>query len=108
MMSPPSSGSDRQVARNKGLAKISAITIGAGAAGVVGALAIAMTLPSPTATTSASSAHVASSLTPAQAGDEGDDDGGSGTTTSTTTPQLQPVAPPASTNIPPVATSGAS
>jgi hypothetical protein len=106
MMNTPTSGSDRQLARNKGLARISAITFGAGAAGLVGAVAIAVTLPNPTAATSANTASVAvSSSTPAQAGDDGGDDD-SGTTSST--PQLQPAAPPSNTNIPPVATSGAS
>ena len=106
MMNSPTSGSDRQLARNKGLARISAITFGAGAAGLVGAVAIAVTLPNPTAATSANTASVAvSSSTPVQAGDDGGDDD-SGTTSST--PQLQPAAPPSNTNIPPVATSGAS
>ena len=106
MLNTPTSGSDRQLARNKGLARISAITFGAGAAGLVGAVAIAVTLPNPTATTSANTASVAvSSSTPVQAGDDGGHDD-SGTTTST--PQLQPAAPPSNTNIPPVATSGAS
>lgn len=106
MMNSPTSGSDRQLARNKGLARISAITFGAGAAGLVGAVAIAVTLPNPTAATSANIASVAvSPSTPVQAGDDGGDDD-SGTTSST--PQLQPAAPPSNTNIPPVATSGAS
>lgn len=106
MMNSPTSGSDRQLARNKGLARISAITFGAGAAGLVGAVAIAVTLPNPTAATSANTASAAvSSSTPVQAGDDGGDDD-SGTTTRT--PQLQPAAPPSNTNIPPVATSGAS
>jgi hypothetical protein len=106
MMNTPTSGSDRQLARNKGLARISAITFGAGAAGLVGAVAIAVTLPSPTAATSANAAsNAVSSSTPVQAGDDGGDDD-SGTTSST--PQLQPAAPPSNTNIPPVATSGAS
>ena len=105
-MNTPTSGSDRQLARNKGLARISAITFGAAAAGLVGAVAIAVTLPSPTAATSANTASAAvSSSTPVQSGDDGGDDD-SGTTTST--PQLQPAAPPSNTNIPPVATSGAS
>lgn len=106
MMNTPTSGSDRQLARNKGLARISAITFGAGAAGLVGAVAIAVTLPNPTAATSANTASVAvSSSTPVQAGDDGDDDDSS---TTSSTPQLQPAAPPSNTNIPPVATSGAS
>jgi len=106
MMNTPTLGSDRQLARNKGLARISAITFGAGAAGLVGAVAIAVTLPNPTAATSANTASAAvSSSTPVQAGDDGGHDD-SGTTTST--PQLQPAAPPSNTNIPPVATSGAS
>jgi hypothetical protein len=104
-MNTPTSGSDRQLARNKGLARISAITFGAGAAGLVGAVAIAITLPSPTAATSANTASAVSSSTPVQSGDDGGDDD-SGTTSST--PQLQPAAPPSNTNIPPVATSGAS
>jgi len=110
MMNTPTSGSDRQLARNKGLARISAITFGAGAAGLVGAVAIAVTLPNPTAATSANTASAAvSSSTPVQAGDDGGhDDGGDDSGTTTSTPQLQPAAPPSNTNIPPVATSGAS
>ena len=46
-----------------------------------------------------------SSSTPVQSGDDGGEDD-SGTTSST--PRLQPAAPPSNTNIPPVATSGAS
>src|SRR5665647_2388879 len=51
MNSPTTSASARQRARNKGLAWVSAITLGAGAASALGAAAIAITLPSPTAAT---------------------------------------------------------
>jgi len=51
MNSPATSASARQLARNKGLAWVSAITLGAGAASALGAAAIAISLPSPTAAT---------------------------------------------------------
>lgn len=48
MNSTTPAGSDRQLHRNKGLARISALTLGAGAASLVGAVAIAVTLPGST------------------------------------------------------------
>jgi len=90
MTSSPTPGSPRQLARNKRLAWVSAITFGAGAAGVLGAAAIVVTAPSPTAVTGTTAATLAS---------------GTSTKTSST---LQATAAPATTNNPPVATSGAS
>jgi hypothetical protein len=95
MITSPTSGSDRQGARNKGLARISALTLGAGAAGLVGAAAIALTLPSPTSATNANGTTVASNTFT----NGSDDDPGS---------QLQSGTPPATSFLPPVATSGAS
>ena len=90
MTSSPTSGSIRQPARNKRLAWASAITLGAGAAGLLGAAAIVVTVPSPTAATGTTSATLAS---------------GTSTNTGST---LQAAAAPATTKNPPVATSGAS
>jgi hypothetical protein len=88
MMSSPATRPARQHARNRALAWVSAITLGAGAAGVIGAVAIVSTLPGSTAAMSSNSA---------------------GTTTSGTSgSQLQAGKAPTTTSIPPVATSGAS
>jgi ribosomal protein S12 methylthiotransferase accessory factor YcaO len=88
MISSPTSRPARQHARNRALAWVSAITLGAGAASAVGAVAVVASLPG---TTSAMSSTAA------------------GTTTSGTTgSQLQAGKAPTTTNIPPVATSGAS
>jgi hypothetical protein len=114
---PSNSGSNPQAARNKGLAWVSAITLGAGAASTVGALAIAVSLASPTLTSSLSSAPVASTPnnTLSDAGsvasnssEGGDDDGAQSQAQAAAQPQLQQVAPPSNTNNPPAATSGAS
>jgi cytoskeletal protein RodZ len=120
----PTSGSARQLTRNKGLAWVSAITLGAGAAGAIGAVAIAVTLPQPTTAASVNSAPAAS--TTGQARSNGgsstsagsDDSEGSDENNSTSQAQaqaqpqaqsqLQPAAPPANSNQPPAATSGAS
>jgi hypothetical protein len=95
------SASARQLARNKGLAWVSAITLGAGAAGVLGAAAIAISLPATTAATSASSAPQAASTstnTNTSANTNEDDSGST----------LQSAQAPAASNIAPVATTGAS
>jgi hypothetical protein len=89
---PPST---RQRARSKGLAWVSAITLGAGAASTVGAVALATTLHS-AAATSASAATSAGSATQSK------------TSTSGTAPQLQSAKAPTTTSNPPAATSGAS
>jgi hypothetical protein len=91
MSSSPPSGSARQLARNKGLARVSAITLGAGAAGLLGAAAIAVTLPSPTAATSTTASVMAA-----------------GASTNTSSGSTLQAAAPTTTNIPPVATTGAS
>lgn len=84
------SRSARQLARNKGLAWVSAITLGAGAAGALGAVALATSLNSATSQ-SASAATT------------------SGTSTGTSSSQrLQAATAPTTTTSPPVATSGAS
>jgi len=95
MTSSPTSASARQLARNKGLAWVSAITLGAGAASALGAAAIAVSLPSPTTATSASSG----ALTASASANTSEDDSGS---------TLQAAPAPATSNIPPVATTGAS
>ena len=93
--SSPHSASARQLARNKGLAWVSAITLGAGAAGALGAAAIAISLPSTTAATSASSAPLAASTST----NTNEDDSGSA---------LQAAPAPATSNNAPVATTGGS
>ena len=95
MTSSPTSAAARQIARNKGLAWVSAITLGAGAASAVGAVAIAISLPSTTAATSAGTTTLAAS----SSRNTNDDDSGS---------RLQAAAAPTTTNIAPVATTGAS
>jgi hypothetical protein len=88
MISSPASRPARLHARNRALAWMSAITLGAGAASAVGAVAIASTLPGSTSAMSSTSA---------------------GTTTSgASSSKLQAGKAPTTTNIPPVATSGAS
>jgi hypothetical protein len=88
MISSPSSRPARQHARNRALAWVSAITIGAGAASAVGAVAVVANLPG---TTSAMSSTTAAT-----------------TTSGTSASKLQAGKAPATTSIPPVATSGAS
>jgi hypothetical protein len=118
-------GSDRQLHRNKGLAGISALTLGAGAASLVGAVAIAVTLPgstvvsalkSTTASTLTSGSTAAGNATSSSSGDDGS------TSTSQSQSQAQAKAQaqaqaqsqlqsgtaPTTTNSPPAATSGAS
>jgi hypothetical protein len=110
MTSSPTSGSARQLSRNKGLAWVSAITLGAGAASALGAAAIAISLPSPTAITSSTTAAVAASAPTSTSTNTGQDEGqgdDSGTTVQQAAP-LQAVAAPTTTNLPPVATTGAS
>jgi len=105
------SGSDRQLDRNKGLARISALTLGAGAAGLVGAVAIAVTLPGSTVASALKSTSASTLISGSTAtGDDGS------TSTSQTQAQAQAQAQtplrsgtaPAATNSRPVATSGAS
>ena len=92
MKSSPTTGAGRQLARNRGLALVSAITLGAGAAGVVGAGAFAFTLASQSASvhTSASVSAVGTS-----------NNASSGT-------QLSSAGAPSTTKLAPVATTGAS
>jgi hypothetical protein len=119
----PTSGSDRQRARNKGLAWMSAITLGAGAASTLGAVAIAVTLPGPTVAKPASAAvspgnnTSSSSDDEASAGSPSSDDTSSNDTasgseddssTDGSTSQLQSGVAPSTTNNPPAATSGGS
>jgi hypothetical protein len=88
MMSSPASPKARKHARNRALVLVSAITLGAGAASVVGAAVIASTLPGSTSAISSTSA---------------------GSTTSVASgSQLQAGKTPTTTSTPPVATSGAS
>ncbi len=111
------SGSDRQLDRNRGLARISALTLGAGAAGLVGAVAIAGTLPGSTVASALKSSSASTLISGSTAtGDDGS------TSTSQTQAQAQAAAQaqaqaqtalqsgtaPAATGSRPVATSGAS
>ena len=107
------SGSDRQLDRNKGLARISALTLGAGAAGLVGTVAIAGTLPGSTVASALKSSSASTLISGSTAtGDDGS------TSTSQTQAQaraqaqaqtaLQSGTAPAATGSRPVATSGAS
>ena len=85
------SGSARRAARSKGMAWVSAITLGVGAASAVGAAAVVANLPSATAATSATAAAATSA-----------------TSTTSSGSQLQAASAPTTTTVPPVATSGAS
>jgi hypothetical protein len=100
MPSSPMSGSARQLARKQGLAGISAVTLGVGAASVLGAVAIAVTLPG---SSTPVSDNAATTLTSDRSSDnslsDSDDDSGS---------QLQTGDAPSTTNNPPAATSGGS
>ena len=107
MTGSSSSGSDRQHARNKGLAAISAITLGAGAAGLVGAVGIALTLPGATSSTIASAGRVASNSVTFTTDDDSGDDSGSQLQTGTAS-QLRTGSATTTTTVPPVATSAAS
>ena len=137
MNSTTPAASDRQLHRNKGLARISALTLGAGAASLVGAVAIAAGLPGSTLV-SALKSTTASTLTTGStaAGNDdstssssGDDDSASASQAQAQAPaqaqtqaqtqaqaqaqaqapaQLQSGTAPTTTNNPPAATSGAS
>ena len=63
MTSSLTSGAARQRARNKGLAWVSAITLGAGAASAIGAAAIAVRLPNQSAVASSATALAATTST---------------------------------------------
>jgi hypothetical protein len=91
MTRSPASGAARRRARDKGLAWVSAITFGAAAAGAIGAVAIGGLLPNQSAATNAqtaSAANVSSNSAQASA--------------------LQAGTAPTTSNVPPVATTGAS
>ena len=111
MNSSTASASARVAARNKGLAWVSAITLGTGAAGLIGAVGIAVSLPRPTTATTATVASASTAAAqPSTSSDEGVNDD-SGTTQQAAPLQAAPLqaAPaPATANTPPVATSGAS
>jgi len=114
----PSPGSAQQLARKQGLARISAVTFGLGAASLLGAVAVAVTLPGSTSALSANAATVApttSASTSTGTNDDSSSDDGSSDDGSQSQSQSQPqatLAPstlaPTTTNVPPVATSGAS
>ena len=91
MTSSPTSGAARQRARNKGLAWVSAITLGAEAASAIGAAAIAVSLPNQIAATSSTTALAANTSTNAAQASA-----------------LQAGTAPTTSNVPPVATTGAS
>jgi len=97
MNSSPTSGSARQRDRRQGLARMSAITRGIGAASILGAIAIAIALPQSTAPSSVKTASAATtSVKP------------SSSSTGGSTSQLQTTPAPATTTNPPAATSGGS
>jgi len=122
----PTPASTRQLARNRGLAWVKALTLGAGAAGALGAAAIAATLPGPTATAGVRSTTAASTTAGSSSGggsaasESSEDNGGQNPSSARQQPaaprqlqpatprQLQPAAPPSNTNNPPAATSGGS
>ncbi|MEO6145250.1 MAG: hypothetical protein ABIP19_14840 [Dermatophilaceae bacterium] len=122
MTSSTTSGAARQHARNKGLAWVSAITLGAGTASALGAVAIAMTLPgtanvlSANALASSDSTATVTTTTPTTTGDDDSSEQPQAATQQAAPLQaaplqaapLQAAAPPATTNNPPVATSAAS
>ena len=119
MNSTTPAASDRQLHRNKGLARISALTLGAGAASLVGAVAIAAGLPGSTLV-SALKSTTASTLTAGSTA-AGNDDSASASQAQAQAPaqaqaqtqaqapaQLQSGTAPTTTNSRPAATSGAS
>ena len=115
-----SARSDRQLHRNKGLARISALTLGAGAASLVGAVAIAVTLPGSTVVSALKSTTASTLTSGSTATDDDSISSSSGDDGSTSTSQAQAQAQaqaqsqlqsgtaPTTTNNPPAATSGAS
>lgn len=119
MTSSPSSGPTRQLARKHGLARVRAVTASVGAASVLGAVGIAVTLartPAASASMTAGGASTAQGATSEQGTTpeqgtrpeqgttrDGDDDG-----TSSQLSQLQSVTPPRLSDNPPNATSGGS
>jgi hypothetical protein len=112
MSSSPASGSARQLARKQGLARMSAVTLGVGAAGVLGAVAIAVTLPQPVAAHAAAAASTSVRSNSSSDGESSDDHSvnsntGSATTGSATS-QLKAGTAPSTTSNPPAATSGGS
>ena len=84
--------SARQLARDRGLAWVSAITLGAGAASTVGAVALATTMSSATVSSATVSSATAATTS----------------STGSSSSQLQAAQAPTTTTNPPVATSGAS
>lgn len=99
-----SSAAAGQRARTQGLARLSAVTVGVGAASVLGAFGIAVTLHNSTAATSANATTKGATTSGTTT-----DDGASTTTDDGSSLQLQS-SPAAPTNPsgPPVATSGGS
>ena len=119
MTSSPTSASDRQSARNKGLAWVSALTLGAGAASAVGALAIAATLPSPTTAAGTTVAPAGANVAPpgvtlatlaARTSTNTGDDGSSSQVLAAAqqAAPLRAVQAPTTTVLPPVAATAAS
>jgi hypothetical protein len=112
MNGSPTSGPTRQHARRQGQARMSALTRVVGAASVLGAVAIAVSLPQSTSANTAAASPATTSLTSASSGDDNSSsDDNSGTASSSTagsSSQLQPSAAPTTTTTPPAATSGGS
>lgn len=106
----PASGPDPRLARNKGLGRLTAVTLGAAAASLVGAAGLAVAFHNSTATTNTDATTVA----PGARTNPNDDRFGSGdsrpedSSPDRSMPQFQPGAPPSNSDNPPGATSGGS
>lgn len=120
MNSPTTSEPDPRLARNKGLSRLTAVTLGAAAAGLVGGAGLAVAFHNSSATTNTHATSVApgARATPNDDGlganDSGPDSFGSGdsrpqdSSPDGSMPQFQPGVPPSNSDKPPGATSGRS
>jgi hypothetical protein len=103
MFGSPTSGSARQLARKQGLARMSVITLGVGAASVLGAVAIAVTLPGSTTPVSDNAATTLTSDRSSNDSLSDRDDSDDGFSS-----QSQTDLAPTTTDNPPAVTSGGS
>lgn len=120
MSSSPTSGPERRTFRDKGLARLSAVTLGAAAASALGAAGIVVALHSSATATNPDDTTVAPSTSTnpnndnsgpdsSGPGNSGPDDFGSdGSSPDGSGSQLQPGVPPSNSDNPPGATSGGS
>lgn len=110
MNNSPTSGSARRLARKQGLARLSALTVGAGAAGVLGAVAIGAALPHSNAASTVKTASAATTSHPSESSSAASSSMKSSSTKSSSagSSTVQPHAAPSTTNNAPVATSGGS